>query len=68
MSDNVLYISARQLAERWSIPVATLAAYRLRRTGVPFYKFGYNVRYKLTDVIAHEDAAKRVDPIGGRHA
>lgn len=56
-------LTAKELAERWSMSQKTLANHRCNGTGVPYVKIGVAVRYQLSDVseferrIASGDAA-----------
>jgi len=47
--DNTLFISRKQLAERWGLTTTTLK--RREKDGrIPFIKLGREVRYKLKDI------------------
>ena len=48
-----------QLAERWRLSEATLERWRTESGGPLFLKLGNQVRYRLQDVEAFEDAALR---------
>lgn len=48
-----------ELAERWRISEATLERWRTESAGPPFLKLGNQVRYRLQDVEAFEEAALR---------
>jgi predicted DNA-binding transcriptional regulator AlpA len=48
------WISRRELADRYGLPVKTPAEWASKGTGPPYAKFGRHVRYRLSDVIAWE--------------
>ena len=48
-----------ELAERWRISEATLERWRTESNGPMFLKLGNQVRYRLQDVEAFEEAALR---------
>ena len=56
MNDNPEdgWITRRELAGRYSLPVKTLAQWASKGTGPPYAKFGRHVRYRLSDVFAWE--------------
>jgi hypothetical protein len=47
--DNTLFISRKQLAERWGLTTITLKR-REKDGSIPFIKLGREVRYKLKDI------------------
>jgi predicted DNA-binding transcriptional regulator AlpA len=47
--DKTLFISRKQLAERWGLTTATLKR-REKDGSIPFIKLGREVRYKLKDI------------------
>jgi len=47
--DNTLFISRKQLAERWGLTTATLKR-REKDGSIPFIKLSREVRYKLKDI------------------
>ena len=51
------HLSARDLAERWKVSEGWLANRRSAGAGVAYMKLGSRVRYRLSDVQAHEAAA-----------
>ena len=60
------WISRLDLAGRWRMPVATLNQWACQGRGPRYAKFGRHVRYRLTDVIAWENAQIRGEqPEGG---
>ena len=61
MSDNTNepWLSRQDLADRYRLPVKTLAKWASKGTGPPYARMGRHVRYRLGDVIAWETA--RVD-------
>jgi hypothetical protein len=57
-----IYLTERDVAERWRLSPKTLQNWRVAGRGPRFWKFGQAVRYRLDDVIAFEDAG------GGRQS
>lgn len=49
----------QELAARWRMHRGSLANLRSAGTGPAFVKLGAAVRYRLSDVIAFEDAGRR---------
>ncbi|WP_201359050.1 helix-turn-helix transcriptional regulator [Mycobacterium paraintracellulare] len=49
------WLSRQDLANRWGLPVKTLAEWASKRTGPRYAKFGRHVRYRLSDVIDWEN-------------
>jgi len=49
-------LTAPELAERWNVTPQALAQWRARNDGPPFLKLGKSVRYRMADVVAHEEA------------
>lgn len=49
------HFDQQDLAERWGIPVRTLAAWRYQGKGPAYLKIGGAVRYRLEDVEAYEN-------------
>ncbi len=47
---NTYHLDEKQLAERWSISVKTLQAWRLKGGGPRFIKLGRAIRYRLEDI------------------
>jgi hypothetical protein len=47
--DKIVFISRKQLAERWGFTTATLKR-REKDGSIPFIKLGREVRYKLKDI------------------
>lgn len=56
--DDLLY-TPEDLARRWQCDTATLANARSRGEGVPWLKVTGGVRYRLADIINHEQAKSR---------
>jgi predicted DNA-binding transcriptional regulator AlpA len=56
---NERWLSRQELADRFGLPVKTLAQWASKGTGPPFARMGRHVRYRLSDVIDWE--AERVD-------
>jgi len=56
MLENITdrWISRRELAERYGVPVKTPAEWASKGTGPRYAKFGRHVRYRLSDVIDWE--------------
>lgn len=48
------WISRRELADRYGVPIKTPAEWASKGTGPPYAKFGRHVRYRLSDVVAWE--------------
>jgi hypothetical protein len=57
------HLTPQDLAERWSVPASALARMRCEGNGPVFVKFGASrsarIRYRLSDVLAWEDASAR---------
>jgi predicted DNA-binding transcriptional regulator AlpA len=60
-SINEQWLSRQDLADRYGLPVKTLAKWASKGTGPPYARMGRHVRYRLSDVTAWETA--RVDDI-----
>jgi len=52
-------LSPADLADRWGCSVGWLANQRCEGDGPPYLKLGSLVRYRLSDVVAYEDAAEQ---------
>lgn len=50
------WLTRRELAARQKLPIATLAQWASQGKGPKYARFGRHARYKLTDVVAWEDA------------
>jgi predicted DNA-binding transcriptional regulator AlpA len=50
------WLSRRELADRYGLPVKTLAQWASRGTGPRYARMGRHVRYRLSDVIDWETA------------
>jgi predicted DNA-binding transcriptional regulator AlpA len=48
------WLSRRELAERYGLPVKTLAQWASKGTGPRYARMGRHVRYRLSDVIGWE--------------
>jgi hypothetical protein len=59
------WLTRKQLSNREQVPEATLAQWASgsERRGPKFAKFGRHVRYRLSDVIAWENAQFSDDPV-----
>lgn len=44
------FLNEKEVAERLNIKPETLRNWRWAKSGLKFYKFGSNVRYKISDV------------------
>jgi hypothetical protein len=55
--DNEVFLTEAQLAARHQRSVKTLRNARVSGGYIPFVKIGRNVRYRLSDVLAFEQAA-----------
>jgi hypothetical protein len=51
-----IWLTRNELAERWKLPPATLNQWASRGQGPKYALFGRHARYRLSDVIAWEDA------------
>jgi hypothetical protein len=61
MSDDEIYLTEHELAERWRMKPDSLRVARSRGSNlVPFWTIGRAVRYRLSDV----RAAERLHPRG----
>ena len=66
-----VYMTDKELAERWSMPVATLRTWRYEGKGPTYIKLGKHVRYKPEVIEAYEEASVHrhtSDPGPGRVA
>lgn len=50
----VIYLTTKELAERWKVPAKSLVDSRSQGSGPAFYKIGGKVRYDLRDIEAFE--------------
>lgn len=48
------WLSRRELADRYGLPIKTLAQWASKRTGPRYARMGRHVRYRLSDVIDWE--------------
>lgn len=55
------FLSTSDLARRWGVSVRTLEGWRLRRLGPPFVRLNRLIVYRLSDILAFEQAG-RTDP------
>jgi hypothetical protein len=55
MQEDV-WLTRRELSARWAMPIKTLAQWGSQGKGVRYARFGGLVRYRLSDVIAWEEA------------
>ena len=56
MDDSDEWWARQQLADRWGLPVKTLAQWASQGKGPKYAKFGRHCRYRVSDVIAWEQA------------
>lgn len=49
------WLTRRELAERWQLPIGTLADWASKGTGPRYARFGKHTRYRLADVIDWEN-------------
>ncbi len=54
--NTTIFLTDKQLAERWNVHRQTLISWRAKATGPKFVKINNQVRYKLSDVEAFEEA------------
>jgi len=62
-AENALHdrlIDEKALAIRWGVSTRTLQNKRVAGNGIPFLKISSSVRYRMSDVIAFENAAIRL--------
>lgn len=50
------WLSRKELADRWGLPVATLAQWGSQNRGPRYAIFGRHCRYRLADITEWEDA------------
>ncbi|MGV0906257.1 helix-turn-helix transcriptional regulator [Mycobacterium novum] len=50
------WLPRAELAKRWRMPEATLSQWGSQKRGPKYARFGRHVRYRLSDVIAFENA------------
>jgi excisionase family DNA binding protein len=55
VADNV-WLTRQEVADRQKVPLATLAQWASQGKGPKYAKFGRHVRYRLSDLIAWENA------------
>lgn len=53
---NDTWLSRQQLADRYGLPVKTLAQWACKGTGPRYARMGRHVRYRLSDIIDWESA------------
>ena len=56
------WLSRQELADRYGLPVRTLAQWASKGTGPRYARLGRHVRYRLSDVTAWETARLRDAP------
>ncbi len=60
LPDDKTFLSAKELARFIGRSEQTLANERHKNQGLPFIRFGRQIRYKMSDVIAAFDACRVV--------
>jgi excisionase family DNA binding protein len=55
---NIQFLTERQVADITGLSVRTLRNNRWQGKGIPFYKFGRSVRYRLSDVLEFAENSK----------
>tara|TARA_R100000654_G_scaffold16732_1_gene35058 strand:- start:89 stop:274 length:186 start_codon:yes stop_codon:yes gene_type:complete len=58
MNEEKIFLTPKELAERWKISLATLANYRSSGKRPPYRKMNGSVRYDLDDIVQVEEEAK----------
>ena len=58
---NERWLSRQELADRYGLPVKTLAQWASKGTGPRYARMGRHVRYRLSDVVDWESA--RIDDL-----
>ena len=56
---NVKHLTAEELAERWNCSGETLARWRSEGRGCRWMRIGGYIRYRMTDIEAHEAQSLR---------
>ena len=59
MNKSEPFLSSRQLAKRWRIPLATLRQWRWFKKGPHFHKVAGQILYYVKDIEAFEEKALR---------
>lgn len=54
--DQHPHINEYQLSKRWQVSVKKLQKDRLTGEGIPFLRIGRSIRYRMSDVLAFEEA------------
>ena len=54
MKTKPIYITEKELAERWSISNFTIQQWRLGGKSLPYFKIGRSIRYSLEVIEAFE--------------
>ena len=58
---NERWLSRQELADRYALPVKTLAQWASKGTGPRYARMGRHVRYRLSDIVDWESA--RIDDL-----
>lgn len=62
---GAVFLTGKELADRWGVSIQVLGEWRKEGRVVPFYKFGHQYRYLLDDVVAVERSRRNeVTPSG----
>lgn len=54
-----IFLTPRQLSERWHLSYSTLERWRWLGVGPSYIKIGGRIRYRIEDIEAHEQGAAR---------
>ncbi len=68
LANGAVFVSTEQLARRWQTSVKSIANRRADgRLKLRAHRLGTALRYKMTDVLAYEQASVIADDAGGDH-
>ena len=59
MSEEPVYLTQRELAERWRLSGRTLERWRAEPYGPAWVNIGGSIRYPMRDVLAWESAHRK---------
>jgi excisionase family DNA binding protein len=54
--DKKDFLTTKELAKRWNMSHRTLEQWRCQGKGLPFFKTGRKVNYRIQDIEAYEKA------------
>lgn len=57
--DQPVYLTQRELSQRWKISIRTLERWRGERYGPAWHVLGGSVRYAMADVLDYEAARRQ---------